>query len=228
MAIVELPDVKDFLKISTGGDDAILERLIGVAQKEIENRCGTIFESSSATRSYKSDSLMDIPVGGQTQTLGSYARGPSSFSWDAAIYSSPNQFANSYRVLYLGRDLLTVTTLTNGDGNVISSTGYWLEPRNDPPYRQIRLRSSESWVFNTDGEITVAGTWGRTSSPPDDIVEAALELIAYRYRNRDNPVFDVTASPEIGVITVPKGFPITVERILERGGYLSKPYQKIV
>ena len=151
------------------------------------------------------------------------------YSWDWAGYGAGYGYAQNYshRVLNLRRDLLSITTLTNADGNVISSTGYWLEPRNDPPYRQIRLRSSEAWIFNTDGEVSVNGQWGFSSAPPLDIVEATLQLAAYLYRNRDNPVYDVTASPEIGVITVPKGFPAHVRKILENGGYIN-PWSHVV
>jgi hypothetical protein len=124
------------------------------------------------------------------------------------------------RVLWLKRDLLTVTSLVNGDGTTIPSGGYWLEPVDAPPFQYVRLKSAYSWSFGTDGEITVTGTWGFSATAPDDIKEATLELAVYLYQLRDSQVFDVTASPELGVMTIPKGFPTHVKSILERGGYI--------
>jgi hypothetical protein len=215
---VDLPTFKDYRNISTGGSDATIQRILEAAQKEIENRCGTIFETSSATRYYRPEAIRDIPVGGQTEVLGTYGRG---FSWD---WSSLN--TRGYRVLELGRDIASITLLINGNNTTISSTGYVLEPRNQPPYRQIRLLSAQSWIFDTDGEIAVTGLWGYSTAPPADIIEATLEMANYLYSLRDSPIFDITASPDLGIITVPKGFPAHVEQILAKGGYLS-PWRHI-
>jgi hypothetical protein len=117
--------------------------------------------------------------------------------------------------LCLDADLLTVTTLTNGESSVIPSTGYWLEPRNEPPYQMIRLKSSYVWNFNTDGEISVAGTWGWSATAPDDIKQATKRLATYFYKQKDAQVFDVTAMPDAGVITVPQGIPKDVLLLLE-------------
>jgi hypothetical protein len=53
-----------------------------------------------------------------------------------------------------GRDVLEVTTLTNGDGTVIASTYYFLDEYNDFPKWQIRLKPSSGlvWTLDTDGE----------------------------------------------------------------------------
>lgn len=60
-------------------------------------------------------------------------------------------------------DLLAVTTLTNGDGTVISSDGYSLRPDNVYPKQVIELEESgaASWDFSyRESRITVAGVWG--------------------------------------------------------------------
>lgn len=70
------------------------------------------------------------------------------------------------RKLTLDRPLLAVTTLTNGDTLVVSSTQYVFEPRNanDYPKWQIRLLGSYgiSWQYTQDPEnaIALAGVWG--------------------------------------------------------------------
>lgn len=72
--------------------------------------------------------------------------------------------------LWLDRDLLSVTTLTNGDGNVISSTNYTLFPRGDIAYTRIRLTLGQAaWAYSSDpmGAIRVLGTWGYHSRPTE-------------------------------------------------------------
>jgi hypothetical protein len=69
-------------------------------------------------------------------------------------------------VLQLVDDLLSLTTLTNGDLTVISSSDYVLQSVNAPPYWAIRLRdtSSVDWQPSAAGSaenvITVNGVWG--------------------------------------------------------------------
>jgi dipeptidyl aminopeptidase/acylaminoacyl peptidase len=120
-------------------------------------------------------------------------------------------------VLSLDGDLYAATTITNGEGKTI--TAYWLLPRNvGPPYHQIRLKSASdySWDFGADGEVEVYGLWGYSREPPDDIIHACIRLAAYYYRQKDAQVFDVTALPEQGIITVPKGMPADVRQLLDR------------
>jgi len=120
------------------------------------------------------------------------------------------------QVLWLDDDLLTVTTLSNGDASAteITSSYYWLLPRNASRYYQIKLYSTKSWTEDTDCEISVAGTWGWSATAPEDIKQATKRLVAYTYRGKDAQVFDVTAVPELGVITIPKGIPADVALLL--------------
>ncbi len=123
----------------------------------------------------------------------------------------------------MDRDLLTITTLTNGDdaSTVIPNTEYWLTDANGgrnygPPYHGIRLKvdSTYSWEFDTDYWVSVLGTWGYSTTAPNDIVHACIRLAAYYYRQKDAQVFDVTAMPEQGQMVIPQGIPRDVERLL--------------
>lgn len=231
MTVVALTDLKSYLGIGTTGDDALLTTLISAAQTEVESYCHRSFDSSSGiTRYYRQNDLMILPEGSQYRPAG-YRGAGGGYSWDSAYnwgYSGalwPGTGGYGYSggfghtVCWLGKDLLSVDTLLNGDGTTLTSTSYWLEPRNEPPYQWIRLKSSNAWVFGTDGEITVTGTWGYSTSAPADIVQAVKRVAAYNYRGKDSQVFDVTADPEAGVITIPKGIPADVKVILDRGGY---------
>lgn len=213
---VSIRDFREYLGTTGDSKDSLLEACLRAAQREILNYCHrssdwTGFETSTGTRYYKADSVVDLPVGSVYSVAGGK-------SWDQWGGTSRSQ--GTAAVLWLGdADLLSVDSLTNGDGTSISSTSYWLEPRNKKPYRYIRLKSDESWVFNTDGEISVAGSWGYSTGPDDDLKDFVKQTARYKLDLRSSAVFDVTASPEIGVITVPKGIPANVKLGLGQGGY---------
>lgn len=109
--------------------------------------------------------------------------------------------------LWLDDDLLTVDVLYNGDSSILSSDYYRLHPRNAAPYHAIALTSTASWYLDLDNDIAVAGTWGFTATPDYLIQQATLWLASYFYHLKDSQVFDVTATPELGQITIPKGMP---------------------
>ena len=121
---------------------------------------------------------------------------------------------NAGRTLYLDDDLLSIDTLTNGDGNTIASTEYNLVPKNSAPYYAIKLKASSStyWDFDSDGNsewvISVNGTWGYSSSTPDDIQEACLLIMNSMYRRRSgenaSSVATITAA---GVVITPQDVP---------------------
>jgi hypothetical protein len=81
-------------------------------------------------------------------------------------------------LLMLDAELLTVTTLTNGDATTISASDYFLHPFNTSPKTAILLKSTKSWSFGTDGRISVAGTWGYTAAA-DATVKEMVKLIAW-------------------------------------------------
>lgn len=121
--------------------------------------------------------------------------------------------------LWLDEDLVSLTTLTNGDGTAIASSQYVLLPTNRTPKFAVRLRetASVSWQGSaTTGAaqaIALLGSWGYAATPPDDVVQAAVRLTAWIYRQRDAP-FGQTARPEIGVIETPLSMPPDVVKLL--------------
>jgi len=120
--------------------------------------------------------------------------------------------------LLLDDDLLTVTTLTNGDSSTIASTDYVLLPPNKSPKYAIRLLGSKgiAWIWASDPEnaISVAGAWGHSMVAPYDIVMATLRIAAWMYRQRDAQVYDTVSVPDRGEIVIPQGLPRDAERIL--------------
>lgn len=109
-------------------------------------------------------------------------------------------------------------TVFGGDGRQIPRGSIWLEPRNaGPPYKIIRLYSPYVWVFNTDGEIAIPGTWGFSVVAPADIQSATLELAAYVYRSKDvGPgQGDIAGFDRAGEVVIPRGIPESVRRRIE-------------
>ena len=90
-------------------------------------------------------------------------------------------------ILYLDDDLLTVTTLTNGSSGALTATDYRTLPVNGTPKWGVQLKGGLSWESATDGDpvgsISIVGTWGWSSTAPDDIKQACL-MIANSYRQK--------------------------------------------
>jgi hypothetical protein len=80
-------------------------------------------------------------------------------------FSLPNEEDDGNRI-EVDADLLEVISLVNGDGETITSTDYKLTPRNQSPYRFIRLDddSTQVWTCDSSGStfevIAVTGIWG--------------------------------------------------------------------
>lgn len=127
----------------------------------------------------------------------------------------------SSRELELDDDLLTITELLNGDDVEISSSDYNLIPRNDPPYRAIRLKETSTiyWTLDSNGNsefvIDVAGTWGYMAAHTDDIREACLmttqSFVKRRFGENVSGIAKVTAA---GVVITPQDVPSSAADII--------------
>jgi hypothetical protein len=126
------------------------------------------------------------------------------------------------RDLWLDEDLISVTSVTNGDGTAIASGEYQLLPLNESPKYAIRLKasSSVSWTGdsngNTEGVVTVAGSWGYASSTPSDIKNACMLIAASVYRKRFGATegggkATITAG---GVVLMPETMPAAAQAML--------------
>jgi hypothetical protein len=114
------------------------------------------------------------------------------------------------RELRVDDDLLTVTTLTNGDATAIASSDYDLIPKNLTPKYGIRLKasSSVSWELSTttydEIAITVAGTWGYSATAPADVKQACIIQSMRIFKRKDAP-FGIAGAAEMGQsIVIPK------------------------
>jgi len=180
-------DVRLYLGISSTSDNTLITALIARAQSAIDKHTRRTFSSTANSTRY-------FTVGQDT----------------------------SGRRLYLDADLADIGTVTTDADSTspvtISSTEYITLPRNRAPYYALEIKSSctKSWDYSADPEsgVTITGKWAYSTSPPNDIKHACIRLSAFYYRQKDAQVFDTTAIPEAGVITVPVGLPSDVEKIL--------------
>lgn len=121
-------------------------------------------------------------------------------------------------LLYLDEDLCQITSVVNGDGTTVTTSQYTTVPRNDTPYRALRLLGSAglSWTYSTDweGAIAITGRWGFSIQPPYDIQRACLRLAAFYYRQKDAQLADVTAI-EAGVVIQTPAMPAEVEGVIK-------------
>lgn len=94
--------------------------------------------------------------------------------------------------LWLDDDLAAITSVTNGDGVVVTSGQYVTEPRRSTPYYALKLLASSNvaWTYTTDpeGAIAIVGKWAYSLTAPEDIQHACIRLAAFLYRQKDTAV----------------------------------------
>lgn len=192
MAYVTTTAFKAYRNITATTDDSLIASLIDRATAQIETYCDRVFLAPTTAATHYLDAVRDV--------------------------------SDDRRTLYLDDDLASITTVVNGDGETVATTHYTTDPRHDTPYRALRMtwRSSSDWTWSEAPEdaIEVNGRWGYATSVPADIQHATIRLAAYMYSQKDATVFDVTAIPDAGVITVPQGMPRDVKELLE-------PYRRL-
>lgn len=167
------------------------------------------------------DVLLDNCIDRARATIDTYTHRTFDVSSDSTRYYGSDALDDLF--LYLDHDLYSLTSVANGDssGTAVSTDDITLWPRNDgPPYHALRLDSTSSsvWQVETDYWIAVTGQWGYSATPPDDIVQAAVRLASYYYRQANTFTDDAAVAAE-GVVTLPKGMPVSVRILLD-------PYQK--
>jgi len=122
----------------------------------------------------------------------------------------------SERGLMMDDDLLTISAsgLVNGDSAVITSADYKLFPLNRAQKNEVRLKQSSSIYWdtdgysNTEGVISVAGTWGYSATAPDNIKHACISIVISAYHRRyGEGVEGVATITAAGVVVTPKDIP---------------------
>jgi len=186
----------EYRDIGEANDDAFIERVLQAAQDAIEGPGRGLNRVVLAT----SDSTKYLDA------------------------TAPHVHSASLHVSDVG-DLCSITSITNGDSTAVTSGQYTTYPRvltqGEPTYNKITLFASSgvNWTYTTDPEnaIQVTGKWGMWSSAasiPEALNLAVMQLAAFYMSSRDSATFDTVAIPDAGVITIPQGWPATVEQLI--------------
>lgn len=193
---------KDALKVYLGiasaetSDDTLLTEMIARAQAAIDRECRQSFEALADSTRYYLTTSVD--AGG----------------------------AVDGRDLILDAPLAALTSVTNGDGELVDSGDTTLLPLNGTPKYAIRLKQSSGlwWTYGDDVEsdlVAVTGRFAYSVSAPVDIVHATTRLAAWFYRQREN-ANDLDRTIIVGDTTLlPGRWPQDVRELIE-------PYVRIV
>lgn len=192
MAYTTNTDLKIYLDIPSGTTtwDTLLTTLIARAQAVIDRYCGQSFEASADTTRYFS--AASVENGGSVDG----------------------------RDLILDAPLCAITSVTNGDGTVVSSGNYVKLPINGDRWYALRLKTASglTWTYDDDIEsdlIAVTGKFAYSTTAPADIVQACTRLAAYLYNQRKN-ANDLDRAVVVGDMTIlPARIPADVLSLLE-------------
>ena len=79
------------------------------------------------------------------------------------------------------------------------------------------MNEDYTWEFDdSDDEISIAGTWGYSATPPADIAHACVRLAAFLYRQKDTSAdIDRPLMTGDGVTIMPSAIPQDVKSILD-------------
>lgn len=214
-----------------GGSPAVSDVVVGVGELEWD---GSAVVAPSATVSYATlaelktylgistttdDTLLDDILVRTKAAIDAYTGRVFLASADTTHYLDACADVDG-RTLLLRGDCCAITTVTNGDTTVISSSYYVTEPRNSvTPYYAITLKSSApyAWTYSTEPEnaISVLGRWAYSTTPPGDIVQACLAWAKQEYRGKDSQTIEA-AYAEQGLVTVQPGIPKEVRTKLAK------------
>jgi len=121
------------------------------------------------------------------------------------------------RYLWLDDDLLTLTSLTNGDGVAIPLTEILQFPANATPKYKLTLKaySDYTWQESTsqgrEQALIAVGTWGYCVDTPADIRKACKEAVVSAYKRRfGNNITEGSTITAAGSIVTPSGWPKSV------------------
>jgi len=117
--------------------------------------------------------------------------------------------------LHLDAPLVSLTSLTNGDGSAINTATVRLYPLNSGHYWTIRMLSTgPGWQWVQDGLYTVTGKWGWSITPPTPVKEATIMLAAWMYKRYQAGLQDAANNVEIGQMMYSEKMPKQVVALL--------------
>lgn len=192
MPYISASDLKSYMKISGNSDDTQLALFADRAQHVIEAYTHRVFEWAGAgtVKKFTPTSYLD---GGDLLDIYTLSTGMHEF--------------------------YELTSITNGDSTAVSLSDVVTLPGNLTPKYAIRLKSNVNirWTYSGAMEeaISVTAKWAYSATAPANIVQAALRIGAYLYRQRDGtPDSDRPIVSADGVVLSAPTIPSDVRELL--------------
>ena len=187
--------------ISASTDDTLLSLCIDRAQHTIESYTNRIFEAAADTTRYYT------PISDRT--------------WLGMGYNG--DLIDDYTI-DVNYDLISITSITNGDGNAIPTSAVITLPLNFTPAWAVRVKQASGyfWTYigSPEASVSITGRWGYSVTAPANIQQATLRLASQMYRQRDG-------SPDLGnSIISADGSTIVTSAMSRDIEALLKPYRR--
>lgn len=166
MAYVSTATLKSYMGITSSSDDALLALCCERAQTTIDSYTNRIFEApADTTRHY-------TPISDRGYLGMNYS----------------GDLIDDY-TLNCNYDLISITSITNGDGSSVPTSAVVVLPLNFTPGYAIRIKQASGYYWTYTGtpeaSVAVVGRWGYSLTAPTNIQQAALRLASQYYRQRD-------------------------------------------
>lgn len=152
--------------ITASGDDSLLSLCIDRAQHTIESYTNRKFEATADTTRKFTPTVDDVYLG----------------TGYAGDLIDDETLGTDY-------DLISITSITNGDATNLPTAQVVMLPLNTTPAWAVRIKqgSTYAWTYadNSYGAVSITGRWGYSLTAPANIQQACLRLASQMYRQRD-------------------------------------------
>lgn len=203
MAYITTAQLKSYMGITASSDDTLLGLCIDRAQSVINSYTNRVFESATDATRYYTPIIDRIGSG-----LG--------YSGDLADDFTMN---TNY-------DLISLTTITNGDGSNVPVNAVVVLPVNFTPGYAIRIKQASGYFWTYTGSpessVSIVGRWGYSLTAPANIQQACLRIASGFYRQRDgSPDLSQSIISADGTAIVSSAMRADVKQLLD-------PYKRLI
>jgi len=203
MAYVTTAQLKSYMGITSSSDDALLSACIDRAQSVINSYTNRVFESTADATRYYTPIIDRL-----NNALGYTGDLVDDFTIDTNF------------------DLISLTSITNGDGSNVPLNAVITLPANFTPAYAIRIKQASGYFWTYTGSpessVTIVGRWGYSLTAPANIQQACLRIASGFYRQRDgSPDLSQSIISADGSAIVSSAMRADVKQILD-------PYKRMI
>lgn len=147
------------------------------------------FKAVTDISSTSDDTLIQTYLDNAKQTIEDMAGRKFGVSGTSVRYYDAREAYEDGRLLVLDEDLVSLTSIVNGDGTSIATGDVFLLPFNDSPKTEILIKETSAsrwtWGTNPENSVEITGVWGFSTTVPDPVYQATMRLAAFFYYQRD-------------------------------------------